>query len=81
MFEPFFCAPGIELYCGDAAEVLPKLPEGSVHLTVTSPPYDNLRDYLVDKVVVWRYDIDEATKATVIEELKNNGIKPIAASK
>ncbi|ABK77151.1 DNA modification methylase [Cenarchaeum symbiosum A] len=33
------------IYCGDAAAVLAKLGDGSVDLAVTSPPYDNLRDY------------------------------------
>ena len=34
-----------KLICGDAAEELKKLESGSVDLTVTSPPYDNLRKY------------------------------------
>jgi DNA modification methylase len=35
----------IDLRLGDCAEVLGTLPPGSVDLTVTSPPYDNLRKY------------------------------------
>lgn len=35
----------IDLRLGDCAEVLMTLPPGSVDLTVTSPPYDNLRTY------------------------------------
>jgi len=31
--------------CGDAVEVLSTLPENTFDLTVTSPPYDNLRTY------------------------------------
>lgn len=35
-----------KLYLGDCLEVMrDKLPDGSVDLTVTSPPYDNLRTY------------------------------------
>lgn len=34
-----------EFICGDNVEVLKDLPDGSVDLTVTSPPYDNLRTY------------------------------------
>jgi len=30
---------------GDCLQLLPGLPEGSIDLTVTSPPYDNLRTY------------------------------------
>jgi DNA modification methylase len=33
------------LMLGDAAERLKEIPEGSVDLTLTSPPYDNLRRY------------------------------------
>ena len=41
--EPYFSDHDITLYCGDCAEILPTLEQ--VDLTVTSPPYDNLRDY------------------------------------
>ena len=34
-----------KLYCGDCLEVLKGMDAGSVDLTVTSPPYDNLRNY------------------------------------
>ena len=30
---------------GDALDALPQLPDGCVHLTVFSPPYDGIRDY------------------------------------
>lgn len=35
----------IELMCGDCLELMKDIPYGSVDLTVTSPPYDNLRTY------------------------------------
>lgn len=35
----------ITLHLGDCLDVLPTLPDESVDLTVTSPPYDNLRTY------------------------------------
>ena len=31
--------------CGDSRDLLQELPESSIDLTVTSPPYDNLRRY------------------------------------
>jgi DNA modification methylase len=34
-----------DILCGDAAKVLATLPADSIDLTVTSPPYDNLRTY------------------------------------
>ena len=35
----------IELFQGDCLELLKGIPDGSIDLTVTSPPYDNLRTY------------------------------------
>ena len=37
--------PKIELIQGDCLEKMKDIPDGSVDLTVTSPPYDNLRTY------------------------------------
>lgn len=32
----------VQLHCGNCAEVMAReLPDGSIDLTVTSPPYDN----------------------------------------
>ena len=42
---PYYSAAGVTLYHGDALDVLAGIEAGSVDLTVTSPPYDNLRDY------------------------------------
>ena len=33
------------IYCEDCVSFMKKLPDRCVDLTVTSPPYDNLRDY------------------------------------
>jgi DNA modification methylase len=35
----------MKLMCGDCIEKMKEIPAGSVDLTVTSPPYDNLRSY------------------------------------
>ncbi len=32
-------------YQGDCLEVMKQIPDKSIDLTVTSPPYDNLRTY------------------------------------
>lgn len=34
-----------KIICGDCLEVMKEIPDKSVDLVVTSPPYDNLRDY------------------------------------
>lgn len=33
------------IYCGECAEMMSHMPDGCIDLTVTSPPYDNLRQY------------------------------------
>ena len=70
-----------KIICGDNVEVMRQLPDKCIDLTVTSPPYDNLRDYFLDKFVVWRYNLDENEKSKIIEELIRYGVKPVATSK
>jgi site-specific DNA-methyltransferase (adenine-specific) len=43
------------LYQGDCLEVMKQIPDESIDLTVTSPPYDNLRTYN-DNVNQWCYE-------------------------
>ena len=34
-----------KIICGDCLEIMKEIPDESIDLTITSPPYDNLRDY------------------------------------
>lgn len=34
-----------KIYCGDAAILMKEIPNNFINLTITSPPYDGLRDY------------------------------------
>ena len=34
-----------KVICGDCLEVMKDIPDKSIDLVLTSPPYDNLRDY------------------------------------
>ena len=34
-----------KIYCGDNLTLIKQLEDNSIDLTVTSPPYDNLRTY------------------------------------
>ena len=43
MLKPYYVNDDCSLYQGDLIDVLPQLP--SPDLIITSPPYDNLRDY------------------------------------
>ena len=58
----------IDLYNGDCLEVMKGIPDGSVDLTVTSPPYDNLRSYNGNNELwneqVWKSVIAELYRVT-----------------
>jgi DNA modification methylase len=45
---PYLRDPDVTLYCGDALEVLRELPDRSVHMCATSPPFYGLRNYCCD---------------------------------
>jgi len=42
-----------KIYCGDNLNLIKQLDDNSIDLTVTSPPYDNLRDY---KGYTWDFE-------------------------
>ncbi len=44
-----------KLYQGDCRDVMKEIPDGLIDLTVTSPPYDNLRTY--ENECEWNFDI------------------------
>ena len=55
------------LLFGDCLERMKEIPDGSIDLTVTSPPYDNLRTYkdsLVWNEGVWRDVLRELYRTT-----------------
>jgi len=58
----------IELLQGDCLSRFPEIPDNSVDLTVTSPPYDNLRAYNGNNALwgehVWRAVIEELYRVT-----------------
>ena len=56
-----------EIWHGDCLELMGDIPDGSVDLTVTSPPYDNLRTYnnsLEWGEYIWKPIIQELYRAT-----------------
>ena len=70
--EPYYEAEGVLFYRGDCAELLASLPDESVDLTVTSPPYNigkeyerplNLEDY-VQWCSKWMAEIHSITRST-----------------
>ena len=58
----------MNLICGDCVELINNMPNGSIDLTVTSPPYDNLRTYNGNNAQwgehVWRKVIAELYRVT-----------------
>jgi site-specific DNA-methyltransferase (adenine-specific) len=58
----------IQLWRGDCLELMADIPDGSVDLTVTSPPYDNLRMYNGNNDLwgehVWKAVIQELYRVT-----------------
>ena len=66
-----------KIYNENCLDTMAKMPDGFVDLTVTSPPYDNLREYFLDKNVVLRYTLSDTKQQEIIKELINYGIKPI----
>jgi DNA modification methylase len=58
----------MNLIHGDCLERMKEIPDGSVDLTVTSPPYDNLRTYNGNNALwsehVWKHVIKELFRAT-----------------
>ena len=57
-----------ELWQGDCLELMKDIPDGSVDLTVTSPPYDNLRTY---NGFSWDF---ENTARELLRITKNGGV-------
>jgi site-specific DNA-methyltransferase (adenine-specific) len=58
-----------DVYCGDNVELLQKIPDGSVDLVITSPPYDKIRDYKGNS----SFDLHQ-TGEQVFRTLKDGGI-------
>ena len=56
--NPIYHRDGIQLFCGDNVEIMRTLPAASVDLTVTSPPYDDLRSYSAGKPMseLWNFE-------------------------
>ena len=48
-----------DIHTGDAVETLAELPESSIHMCMTSPPYFGLRDYGVDGQIGLEDELDE----------------------
>ncbi len=62
----------IEIINGDCLEELKQIPDNSIDLTVTSPPYDNLRTYA--GTLNWTFDIFKGIAEELYRVTKSGGV-------
>ena len=62
----------IRLFNNDCLKVLPTIPENSVDLIITSPPYDNIREY--NNSSIWNFDIFKNIANELKKSLKDGGV-------
>jgi DNA modification methylase len=62
----------MKLFNDDCLKVLPTIPENSVDLIITSPPYDNIRDY--NNSSTWNLDIFKNIANELQRSLKDGGV-------
>lgn len=60
------------VFCGDARNLLVKLPERSIDLVVTSPPYDDLRDY--SNGISWDFQVFKDIAKLLYKVMKPGGV-------
>ena len=60
------------IYNADCLEIMKTMPDNSVDLVVTSPPYDNLRTY--NNSSKWNFDIFKSIANELYRILKNGGV-------
>lgn len=61
-----------KIYNEDCLEGMKSIPDGSVDMTLTSPPYDNLRTY--DNTLVWNKEVWENVIKELYRVTKDGGI-------
>lgn len=69
--DNFFQHFGNKFLEGDNLKLLKKLPKGCIDLIVTSPPYDDLRDY--EKKVVWNLEKFKEIAKELYRVMKDGG--------
>jgi len=57
---------------GDSAQVLKAMPDEMVDLVITSPPYDDLRDY--NGNLIWNFDVFKKIADELYRVLKKGGV-------
>ena len=63
----------IVLWCGDCLELMKNIPDDSIDLTVTSPPYDNLRTYN-GNISQWNFEKFQEIAKELYRVTANGGV-------
>ena len=63
----------IKLWCGDCLELMKNIPDNSIDLTVTSPPYDNLRTYN-GNISQWSFEKFQEIAKELFRVTANGGV-------
>jgi site-specific DNA-methyltransferase (adenine-specific) len=71
---PYFSTDRGALYKGDCLEVMRSLPENHIDLTVTSPPYDNLRSYQNGVGDRWNFEVFKPIARELYRVTKEGGV-------
>lgn len=61
-----------EIWNGDCLELMSRIPDGSVDMVVTSPPYDDLRNY--NGSLEWSFDIFKTIADELSRVIKDGGV-------
>ena len=69
-----------KIYCENNLDTMARMPDGFIDLTVTSPPYDNLRNYNgytfeFEKVAKELYRVTKPGGANILQYSLNNLLK------
>ena len=62
----------IDLRLGNCVDIMKSLPDSSIDLVVTSPPYDNLRNY--NNSICWNFIIFQEVAMELYRVLKSGGV-------
>lgn len=62
----------IDLRCGDCLELMKNIPSNTIDCVITSPPYDNLREY--NNNDLWNFDKFKKVAEHLYRVLKSGGI-------
>jgi len=72
MCFPVYIDDGPNLILGDCLEEMKHIPDNSVDMVLTSPPYDNLRSY--NKSLLWDFDVFKNIANELARLIKKGGV-------